>query len=83
MSFLDTFRDFAKMKAMRDALKKERVTVERQGVRVTVGGDFSVHEVVLTPTIPLDVQARLVKECLNEASQKAQVAAAKALKPFQ
>jgi DNA-binding protein YbaB len=68
----DSIKEAMKMKGIHDQLKKEQVTVEKQGVSVTINGAFSVESVILPDGMPAHTQANLVRECFNEALRKLQ-----------
>jgi len=59
---------------MQDALKKEEVTVEKNGVKAVVRGDQHVREVYIDGILEIRVA-----EAVNEAIKKTQEIAAKKL----
>ena len=69
---LDKFKQIAKLKALQDEAKKERFTVELNGVTITVSGSFNVEEVILNNELSENELAETIKNCFNQAIFKAQ-----------
>lgn len=61
-------------KQMQDALQKEQVTVEKNGVKVTMRGDQKISEIEIDGAL----ENRVV-EAINEAIKKTQEIAARKL----
>ena len=66
--------DMAKLKSMQDALKKEEITHEHAGVKVTIRGDMQIQRIEIA-----GVENRQVADAINEAMKKIQTEAAKKL----
>jgi len=66
--------DMAKLKGMQDALKKEEITHEHGGVKVTIRGDMQIQKIEID-----GVENRHVADAINEAMKKIQTEAAKKL----
>ena len=75
----ENLKNLAKLKQMQDAFKKERMTVEKRGVKVTMNGNFGVEEVILNPELSIEEQQSTVKEALNEARESIQKKLAQSL----
>lgn len=73
----DKFKEIAKLKQMEGELAKERATVKRDGINVTVTGKMEVEEIKLNSEKPAKDQEEAVKDCINEAMKKMQMEAAK------
>lgn len=73
----DKLKQLKQMKELRDSLGKEKEEVEREGVKVIVNGKMEVEEIGLNPDLSKEEQERIVKECINDAMKKIQMAAAK------
>ncbi|MBI4193179.1 MAG: YbaB/EbfC family nucleoid-associated protein [Candidatus Colwellbacteria bacterium] len=73
----DILGNLGKLKEIKRALEAERVEVEKEGVRVVMSGALTIEDLHINPTMPLETQERLVKECVNEAIKKAQAAVAR------
>ncbi len=69
---LGNLSDLGKMKAMQDALKKEMVIHEYNGVKVTVRGDMQIESIVVDGIVE-----NRVTFAINEAMKKVQQLAAK------
>lgn len=64
---LDFLKQMNQLRAMQDAMKKETVTMERNGAKVTMRGDMRIDEIIINPNVtPADSQ-RLLKDLINEA----------------
>lgn len=68
----EKFKQLAQLKKMQEEFKKERLTVEKRGVVVTMNGSFEVEEIKLNPELSLEDQQNAVKEALNEARENIQ-----------
>jgi len=69
---LDQFKKIAELKKLQDSFKKEKMTVEKRGVSVTMNGNFEVEDVKLSAELGLEEQQNVLKQCLNEARESIQ-----------
>lgn len=75
----DQLKKIAELKKLQDSFKKEKLTVEKRGVSVTMNGNFEVEEVKLAKDLPVEEQEQIVKDCLNDAREQIQKKLAKNL----
>lgn len=75
----DQFKKIAELKRMQDEFKKEKTTLEKRGVLVTINGNFEIEEIKLNPELNIDEQQNVLKQCLNEAREDIQKKLAKSL----
>jgi len=75
----DNLKKIAELKKMQDSFKKERLTVEKRGVFVTINGNMEIEEIKLNPELGLEEQQNLVKQAFNEAKDNIQKTLAKSL----
>ena len=75
----DNLKKIAELKKMQDAMKKERQTAEKNGVSVTLNGNFDVEDIRLNPELSIDDQQDALKQCLREAKENIQKTMAKAI----
>lgn len=68
----ENFKNLAKLKQMQDEFKKEVLTVERNGISVTMNGNFEVEEIRLNSELKIEDQQKTLKEVLNEVREKIQ-----------
>jgi DNA-binding protein YbaB len=73
----DQIKKIAELKKIQDSFKKERTTVEKRGISVTINGNFEVEEIKLNSDLSLDEQQDVLKQCLNEARETIQKTLAK------
>lgn len=73
----DNIKKLYELKKVQDEFKKERMTVERRGVKVIMNGNFGVEEIMLNPELSLQDQQSALKEALNEAREEIQKTLAK------
>ena len=73
----DKLKQINQLRQIQAAIKQERVEVEKQGVRVTMRGDFDVESLTLNPDLDTLTQSKVVMQCMNEAKQKIQTILAK------
>jgi len=76
---LEQFKKIQELKKMQDSFKKEKLTFEKQGVSVTINGNFEVEEIRLNPELSAEDQQEILKKCLNEARENIQKKLAKIL----
>lgn len=70
---LDKLKQLSQLKAMQDQMKEEKFAVQKVGVKVIVNGNLIVEEIILENQ---QVDAQLIKDCINEAIYQAQQAMA-------
>jgi DNA-binding protein YbaB len=75
----DNLKKLAELKKMQDSFKKEKLTIEKNGVSVTINGNMEIEEVKLNPELNLETQQDLIKKCFNEAKENIQKTLAKSL----
>ena len=75
----DKLKQLQKLKQMQNDFKKEKLTVEKRGVVVTINGNFEVEEIKLNPGLDLQDQQDVLKEALNEVRENIQKTLAKSL----
>ena len=75
----NNLKKIAELKKMQDSFKKERLTVEKRGVSITINGNMEIEEVKLNPDLSIEEQQNAVKQCFNEAKENIQKTLAKAL----
>ena len=68
----DNLKNLHKLKQMQDEFKKEKLTVEKRGIVVTMNGNFEVEEIKLNPELSIEDQQSALKEALNEARERIQ-----------
>jgi DNA-binding protein YbaB len=68
----DNLKKLHELKKMQDSFKKEILTVEENGVMVTINGNFEVEEIKLNPVLNVEDQQRALKKALNEARETIQ-----------
>ena len=73
----DKLKQLKKLKDLQDSLKKKEIAVEKEGISVVIDGSLKVKEIRINSEIDKSKQENLLRECFNEAMQKAQIEAAK------
>jgi DNA-binding protein YbaB len=68
----DKLKQLQQLKKMQDSFKKEIETVEKNGVSVTINGNFEVTDIKLSEELEIKEQENLLKNCLNEARNSIQ-----------
>ena len=72
MSMFDQLKQLKQLKEIQDQLKKERVEVEKNGVKAVVNGKMEIEDITLNPELGIEQQERAVKDCVNDAIHKVQ-----------
>ena len=66
----DKLKQLKELGAIKKAMESETETVEKDGVKVTVSGNFEIVDVVLNKSLDMERNQKLVKECANDATKK-------------
>lgn len=69
---LDKIKQLSQLKKLQDEFKKERLTIEKRGVKVTMNGNFEVEDIVLNSELSVQDQQDALKQVLNEARENIQ-----------
>lgn len=75
----DNIKKLAELKKIQDSFKKELVTVEKNGVKVVMNGNFEIIEISLNMELSKENQEKSLVSCLNEAKDNIQKSLAKNL----
>jgi DNA-binding protein YbaB len=79
-SKLKQFKDLrSQAKTMQDALAKETISEEKNGVKIVLNGNMEAVSVSLNESLNKSAQEEAVKNCFNEEVKKAQRLMAKKL----
>lgn len=71
-NIMQNLGNLSKLKSMQDALKKEVVTIDKNGVKVTIRGDMEIQKLEID-----GVENRKISDAINEAMKQVQMEAAK------
>ena len=71
----EKFKQLKQFKDLQDALKKEKVEIIKEGIRVVLNGGMEVEKVQLNPDLDREKQERVLTECINEALRKLKTSA--------
>lgn len=75
----DQLKKIAELKKLQDIFKKEKETIEIEGVSVEMNGNFEIENIKLNPELSAERQQDILKRCLNEARENIQKKLAKSL----
>lgn len=76
MGIFDQIKQLKEMKDLQDNLGKEQASAEKEGIKAVVNGKMEVEEIILNPSLSVERQQEVLKECVNEAMKKVQMSAA-------
>ena len=68
----DQLKKIRELSNLKDALSKEKIVVEKNGVKIVVNGEMKVEEIHLNPQLETSEQEKILKECFQEAQTKIQ-----------
>lgn len=68
----EKLKQLKKLKDIQKSLGKEKMDVERDGVKVTINGNIEVENIKLNPELDLSRQERVLRDCINDAVKKIQ-----------
>lgn len=69
---LNRFKQLRELKKLQDEISKEKVEVEKNGVKVILNGKLETEEIILNPELSREEQEKILKDCFNEAVQRMQ-----------
>ena len=69
----ENLKKLKQLKEIGDSLKKEKIEIERDGIRIIMNGKMEIEEVKLNPELRQDEQEIILKNCINEAIRKIQM----------
>lgn len=59
-------------KTVKNILAQEHITLERNGITITMNGNMEIETLKLNPELPNEKQEEQIKELINEAIGKVQ-----------
>ncbi len=68
------FKNLKELKELNSAVSSENVIVEKEGVRVKINGKMEVEEIILNPSLDINKQQKVLKDCINDGIRKIQFA---------
>ena len=75
----DKLKQLNQLRNLQGEFKKERITIEKRGVKVVMNGNFGVEEIILNSDLGIEDQQSALKEAINEAREEIQKILAKTL----
>jgi DNA-binding protein YbaB len=72
----DKLQQLQKINELKNSLAQEKAEQEIQGIKVVVNGKMEIEDIHLNPDLGAEDQARILKDCINQAMQKVQMIAA-------
>lgn len=79
----DNLKKLQQLKEIKDSLEKERIEIEKEGIKVIVNGKMEIEEIKLNPGLSQEEQERILKDCINEAVGKIQMIVAQKMMQMQ
>jgi DNA-binding protein YbaB len=68
----EKLKQLKKLKDIQKSLGREKMDVERDGVKVTINGNIEIESISLNPDLDVSRQERVLKDCINDAVKKIQ-----------
>ncbi len=78
----EKLKQLREIKKLRDSLSKEKIEVEKNGVKVVLNGKMEVEEIQLNSDLSKKEQEEILCQCFNEAVRKIQMILAKKMSFF-
>jgi DNA-binding protein YbaB len=75
----DKLKNIQELKRMQNEFKKERETVQKRGLSVTVNGNMEVESITLNPALAQRETEIVLAQCINEANKNIQKRLAKSM----
>jgi len=71
-NMFDNLKKLQQFKEIKDSLEKEKIEIEKEGIKIVVNGKMEIEEIKLNPELDQNQQERAIKDCINEAVKKIQ-----------
>jgi len=68
----DKLKQLNQLRNLQSEFKKEIVTTEKSGVKVSMNGNFEIEEIILSSDLNVIEQQAILKSLLNEAKESVQ-----------
>jgi len=72
----DKLKQLNDLKKIQGELENEEAEFEKNGVKVVINGKMQIKEISLNEELNKEEQEETIKDCVNEAMKKMQMAAA-------
>lgn len=79
---LGKLKQLKQLRDLNNSLGKEKMDVEKEGIRVTINGKMQIEGIKLNPELDTSRQEKILKECLNDAVKKMQMRMAQSMSQF-
>lgn len=66
-------KQLKQLKDLHNSLGKEKMEVEKDGIKVTINGKIEIENIQLNSELAIDRQKKILKDCINDAVRKIQV----------
>ncbi len=73
----EKLKQMKKVREVQKALESKEIIHERDGVKVVMGGNLTIKEIIIRSDVEREKLGIVLKDCLNEAIQKVQIEMAK------
>ncbi|HOS88109.1 MAG TPA: YbaB/EbfC family nucleoid-associated protein [Candidatus Pacearchaeota archaeon] len=73
MSIFDKIKDIQKLKELDNEFAKQTFNGEKEGVKVILNGRGEIISLALNPNLAVEKQEQILKELINEVSQRAKM----------
>lgn len=80
---LDKLKKLKELKELQKTLAQEKVTVEKDGVTIMINGKLEIEDISISPDIDKDRLEVVLKDALNQAIKKIQMAMAQKMSGMQ
>lgn len=79
---LGKLKQLKQLRDLHNSLGKEKMDVEKEGVRVTINGKMEIEGIRLNPDLDTGRQEKVLKDCINDAVKKMQMSMAQRMSQF-
>lgn len=69
----DKLKKLKQLKDLQSQLGKEKMDVEKGGIKVTINGKMEIEHISLNPELEQDKQEKILRDCINDAVRKIQL----------
>lgn len=68
----EKLKQLKKLKDIQKSLGKEKMDVEKDGIKVTINGNIEIESITLNPGLDVARQEHVLRDCINDAVKKIQ-----------
>lgn len=66
------FKNLKELQQLNKVVSSESIIVEKEGIKVKINGKMEIEEIILNPSLDINKQQKILKDCINDGIRKIQ-----------